>query len=161
MFSKVYEGLWGMLEEADQLERELATTDLSSMGDQLAKALSSIQKRFDALKDKAAKAEVVEAELSELKDGITKAEAEKAEAEKLETRKEALAEVGIEITDKQDFYLTMEDALFTQYVEDLKSVKGNKTVAEVKKPIIPEPTISSATTQISIQELAAILRGDK
>jgi len=160
MFSKLYEGLWGMLEEADQLERELATTDITTVAEQFTKALSSIQKRFDALKEKAAKAELTEAELTELKDGIAKAEADKAEAEKIETRKTALAELGVEFDAKKTFYLVMTDDMFTQYVEDLKVVKGNKVVAEVKKPIIPEPT-NGGTLTISTQELAALIRGDK
>lgn len=162
-FSKLYEGLWGMLEEADQLERELATTDITTVAEQFTKALSSIQKRFDALKEKAAKAELVEAELTTLKDGIAQAEVAKVEAEKLETRKALLAELGIEITDeRKDFYLGMAEDAFSAYVEDLKTVKGTSAKAEVKKPIIPEPTnTSGATTVISIQELAAIMRGDK
>lgn len=159
-FSKLYEGLWGMLEEADQLERELATTDITAIAEQFTKALSSIQKRFDALKEKAAKAELVEAELTELKDGIAQAEAAKAETEKLETRKASLAELGIEITDERKaFYLSMAEDVFTQYVEDLKAVKSKNSKAEVTKPIIPEPTNSGATTTISIQELAAVIRG--
>ncbi len=159
-FSKLYEGLWGMLEEADELERSLATTDITTVAEQFTKALSSIQKRFDALKEKAAQAELVEAELNTLKTDIETANAEKAEAEKLETRKNTLAEVGIEITDeKKDFYLSMAEDAFTLYVEDLKSVKGSSAKAEVKKSIIPDATQSNATTNISIQELAALIRG--
>lgn len=160
LFSQLYEGLWNMLEEADQLERELATTDITTIAEQFTKALSSIQKRFNALKDKAANAELIEAELTTLKDGIAQAEVAKIEAQKLETRKTSLAEVGIEITDeRKDFYLSMAEDAFTLYVEDLKTVKGNSAKAE-KKPIIPEATVSGATTVISIQELAAIMRGN-
>lgn len=163
VFSQLYEGLWNMLEEADQLERELATTDITAVAEQFTKALSSIQKRFDALKEKAAKAELVEAELTELKDGIAQAETARAEAEKLETRKAALAELGIEMTDeRKSFYLNMADDAFTVYVEDLKAVKGTQAKAEVRKPIIPDATQSNgASTEISIKELAAIIRGDK
>ena len=160
IFSKLYEGLWNMLEEADQLERELATTDISTVAEQFSKAIVSIEKRFNALKDKAAKAETVEAELTELKDGIAKAETEKAEAEKIETRKVSLAGLGIDFDAKKDFYLEMSDEMFTKYVEDLRLVKGNKTVAE-SKPIIPEPTNSTGTLTISTKELAALIRGDK
>jgi len=161
MFSKLYEGLWGMLEEADQLERELATTDITTIGDQFTKALSSIQKRFDALKAQAAKAELVEAELTTLKDGIAQAEAEKAEAEKLEARTTSLAEIGIEVTDeKKDFYLGMAEDVFNLFIADLKTVKGTKVVAEVRKPIIPDATSNSGvTTEVSIKELAASIRG--
>lgn len=163
VFSTLYEGLWNMLEEADQLEKELATTDITTVAEQFTKALSSIQKRFDALKEKAAKAELVEAELITIKDGIAQAETAKAEAEKLEARKSALAELGIEISDeRKEFYLSMAEDAFNVYVEDLKTVKGTQAKAEVKKPIIPDATMNSgASTEISIQELAAILRGDK
>lgn len=159
IFSKLYEGLWNMLEEADQLERELATTDITTVAEQFTKAISSIQAKFDALKNKVASAELIEAELTELKDGIAKAEIEKAEAEKLNTRKSALSEIGIELDNRKEFYLSLSDEAFTTFVEDLNSIKGTKVVAEVKKPIIPEPITGSATTTITIQELAAVLRG--
>ena len=162
MLSKLYEGLWTMVDEADQLERELATTDITSVAEQFTKAISNIQKRFEALKDKAASAELVENELKTLKDGIAKAEADKAEAEKIEARKISLAEIGIELTDeRKQFYLSMENEMFAQYVEDLKSVKGNKAKAEVK-PIIPEPTNNNGKVTItadSIKELATVIRG--
>lgn len=161
MLSKLYEGLWSMIDEADQLERELATTDITSVAEQFTKAISGIQKKFDALKDKAAKAELVEAELTELKDGIARAEQEQKEAEKETNRKNALAELNVDFDAKREFYLGMAEDIFTQYVEDLKAVKGSSAKAEVKKPVIPEPTNNSgATTNISIQELAAIIRGD-
>lgn len=161
--SNMYSGLWQMMDETDMLEQELATTDMPSMADQLTKLVASIQKRFDALKEKAAKAETAEAELTTLKDSIAQAELEKAKAEKQETRKNALAEVGIELTpEKVEFYLAMTDELFTQYVEDLKAVAGNKkVVAEVRKTPIPEPTNTNATTTITIQELAAVIRGNR
>ncbi len=161
IFSKLYEGLWNMLSEADELERTLATTDMSTVAEQFTKAITSIEKRFNALKDKAAKAELVEAELNTLKDDIQKAEAAKAEAEKTEARKTALAEIGIAFDAKKDFYLSMAEDDFTMYVDDLRSVKGSSAKAEVIKPIIPEPTNSSGTLTISTQELAALIRGDK
>ena len=138
-----------MLDETYELEASLVTTDMPSMAERFTKLVASVTKRFDALKDKAAKAETVEAELITLKDTIATAEKAKAEAEKLESRKSALAEVGIEITDeRKEFYLSMEDATFEQYIGDLKAVKGNGAKAEVKTPIIPEP-INSGTAALS------------
>jgi hypothetical protein len=164
LLSKLYEGLWTMIDEAADLERELAATDITAVAEQFTKAISGIQKQFDALKSKAAKAELVEAELNTLKEGIANAEAEKAEAEKLDTRKASLAELGVDIEAKKDFYLGMAEEMFTQYVEDLRAVKGTSAKAEVKKPIIPDATVSNGSvtlTTSSLSELAAVLRGDK
>lgn len=161
MLSNLYEGLWNMIDQADELERNLASSDLSSVAEQFAKAISAIQKRFDALKSKAESAEVVQAELTELKNSIAQAEADRKAEETKTTRKATLAELGIDFDTKADFYLAMADEVFAQYVDDLKVVHSKNTAsAEVKPAVIPEPT-NGANTTISIQELAAILRGDK
>lgn len=159
LLSKLYEGLWNMVDETMQLEQKLATTDITAIAEQFTKAISGIQKNFDALKNKAAKAETAEAELTTLKDSIAQAEAQSAAEKKLAERTNALAEVGIELTpEKEEFYLSMPVEVFDHYLEDLKLVRGSSAKAEVKKPIIPQPTTSINTASLS--ELAALIRGN-
>jgi predicted nucleic acid-binding Zn-ribbon protein len=153
-----------MLEESYEIEEQLATTDMSTVAEQFTKMVAGIQKRFDALKSKAAKAEELETELTSIKTAIAQEQETKAAEAKLNDRKNALAEIGIELTDeRKEFFTTMADEVFSQYVEDLKTVKGTRTVADVKKPIIPEPTQSGSVsiTASSLAEIAALIRGNK
>ncbi len=155
VLSNIYGGLWTMLDETDSLEQQLATTDMPSMAEQFTKLVASIQKRFDALKEKVTTAETA---LAETKTALETAQAEKARAEKLDSRKNALAEIGIELVEtKEEFYLGMADEVFTQYVEDLKTVKSNaKASAETKvKVTIPEP-VTDGTNNISIKDIARL-----
>ncbi len=160
VLGNIYSGLYNMLDETYELEANLVTDDMPGMAEQLNKLLASISKRFDSLKEKASEAEAAQAELTTLKDAIAQAETEAAKAEKLSSRKVALAEIGINISDKEEFYMSMDDTMFTNYVDDLKAVKGNKATSETKKPVLPDP-MPAATTTVTIKELAAILRGEK
>ncbi len=164
VLSDIYEGFYKMLEESYEIEEQLATTDMSTVAEQFTKMVAGIQKRFDALKSKAAKAEELETELTSIKTAIAQEQETKAAEAKLNDRKNALAEIGIELTDeRKEFFTTMADEVFSQYVEDLKTVKGTRTVADVKKPIIPEPTQSGSVsiTASSLAEIAALIRGNK
>lgn len=158
VLGNMYNGLYTMLDETYDLEAQLTTNDMPSLAEQLGKLVASITKRFDTLKQQATTAEQA---LSEFKADIERANAEKAAAEKLDARKTALAEVGIELSaEREKFFVDMADELFTQYVDDLKAVKGSNAKAEVKKPIIPEPIVSNHTEEVSTKELAAIIRGN-
>lgn len=154
ILSNMYEGLYSMLDDTYEIEQQLATTDMPSMAEQLQKLLAGITKTFDTLKNKASTAETALAEYQ------AKTEEARALAELTELRKEALAEVGIELADKAEFYLGMSAEFFNEYIGDLRLVKGNKANAEKKLPKIPEP-INSDTKTINIQELAAVIRSSK
>lgn len=160
VLSGIYEGFYQMLDESYEIEQQLATTDMSAVAEQFTKMVAGIQKRFDALKNKAAKAEELETELTTIKTAIAEAEEAKAAEVRLNERKSALAEIGIEIApEKEAFYTSMADDVFTQYVEDMKAVKGSNAKAEVKKPVIPNTSIT--VTAASLSEVAALIRGDK
>lgn len=151
--SNMYEGLWQMLDQSYELESQLATTDMPTVAEQFGKLISGIQKRFDALKSQADTAQAAQAELTTLKQQL----AEAAELKKLEARTEALAEVGINIEDRKDFYLGLAEDMFDMYLSDLKKVKGStKAEASTNNTIIPEPT-TTTSAGVSIKELARAL----
>lgn len=161
--SEMYSGLYTMYDETDVIEAQLTTTDMPSMASQFSKLIASVTKRFDALKEKAASAETAIAELTTIKDAIAQAELDKAAAEKLETRKSSLAAAGIELTDeKTEFYTSMSDEIFSQYVTDITAVM-NKAVAEQKTNgvvKIPEPINSGTTGNYTSKELAGYILAD-
>jgi hypothetical protein len=157
VLGNMYSGLYQMLDETYDLEAQLVTNDMPSLAEQLGKLVSSITKRFDSLKQQATTAEQA---LAEFKADVERVNAEKVAAEKLELRKAELADVGIELTaERQQFFVDMADDTFTNYINDLKIVKGSSAKAEVKKPL-PEPVTSNHTEEISTKELAAAIRGN-
>ena len=157
VLGNMYSGLYQMLDETYDLEAQLVTNDMPSLAEQLGKLVASITKRFDNLKQQATTAEQA---LSEFKSEVERVNAENAAAAKLELRKAELADVGIELTaERQQFFVDMTDDVFTNYISDLKVVKGSSAKAETKKPITPEPIVSNHTEEITTKELAAIIRG--
>jgi len=159
VLSTIYEGLWNMFDQTYEIEQKLATDDMSSLAGNFEKLISSIQKQFNDLKERAGLAEAAQAELTALKDQIQQIESDKREAELLTARKVKLSEAGIEIANVEDrkaFYLGMSEETFTQYIADLTAVKGKSATASLDKPIIPEP--SSETDIMNVKVIAAALR---
>jgi hypothetical protein len=151
--STMYQGLYEMLDSSYELESQLAVTDMSAIAEQFGKLIGGIQKRFDSLKTQADSAQAAQAELTQLKQQQADAEA----AVTLKSRTEALAELGINIEDRKDFYLGLSVDTFDLYVSDLKLVKSNHKVASASSVVaIPEPN-TSGNDGLSIKELAKAL----
>ncbi len=78
-------------------------------------------------------------ELTTLKAEKAKAEEEVQKAKTFAERSEKLKSIGIDVTDRQAFILSLSEELFTQYLSDLATVKTSSSATAEAKIKLPEP----------------------
>lgn len=158
ILSGLYNSLYEKMDQTYELESQLVTNDMTAMAEQLTKLVAGIDKRFNALTEKA---NASETELTQLKDQIATAEAEAEKQVKKETRSSELAQAGLTIADEDlQTYIDMDDKVFELFINGLKAVRVTKAEASDKEDtiIIPNPQNNSANNVPSIKEIAAVLR---
>ncbi len=130
-------------------EKEKQIADLQS-------AVAEVQKERDAL--------TTEAE--ELRTFKANAEKAQAEAQTLTSRKQKMAEAGVEMPEdlfakRKEMFISMSDEAFAAYVDDLVAVarsKDNKASASAnEKIIIPDP-ITGNTSAPTVKEMVSAMR---
>lgn len=155
---QLWEGLDGLYNKTFEVEAANTEKNISKIAAEFADKIGKIANRIGEMRSTAETSTneliIVKAELDTIKSATDR-------KEKLDARKNALAEAGIVVSDeifesRSGFYESMPDDLFEQYVTDLAAVKGTKTVAEIKKQLIPEPIHASGST--STKEIGAALR---
>jgi hypothetical protein len=131
-------------EENDLLDRisELCKHVLHIDEFDSAKASDRIDEVLSAFVELNKELDLAKAELNELKTEKAEKEAEAAKQEKLIARKNTLNDAGINFseedwTKREAFFLGMEDATFTTYVDDLRTAMTTR--AERKAISLPEP----------------------
>lgn len=154
----------------DELQKrvEELTTQVANLTTAVAEKDKQIADLQGAVAEVQKERDTLTTEAEELRTFKANAEKAQAEAELITSRKQHMAEAGLEMAEdvfakRKDMILGMQDEAFKAYVEDLVAVgKASKTaeasVNEKVKVIIPDPVIGDSSQKVSLKEMAAGLR---
>lgn len=138
------------------LSEEKETMELEELKQALSEALAKIAELETKLTETQAYTDGIEAVKAEVLQELESLREYKKSAEATaiaESRKASLLDAGIEnFESRKEFYCSLSDELFAQYVSDLRAVRGTKSVSSAQTNELPEP-IHGGQEEITVQDI--------
>jgi len=165
---QLWDGVDALFSKTFEIEAQTVEKDIGAIAASFAEKLGKIADRINEMSTKLGLSEEtnqqlttdlasVQAELTQIKEAQAQKEKEAAAEQLRQARKAQLDTVSISIDTNPDFYLTMSEEAFTQYVADLTTVaRGKRSESSLgSSGTIPEPL--STNNQLTNQDLAAAI----